>query len=225
MDTLAIKDINQPHPWLKTMLENDIWLKKMKTSLKNRKHRKKKDLKVGIHLDDEARVASELTHQATLNLLEKAIQDTQIKKGRALDAGCGDGRLVKYLFALKFEKVDMFDMDATGIAACEEMAKWSPVLDRVEQKEFKEWEWKHKYDAIFHTWSTGYLSDLELVQWLKEAKTFLNNKRRLVKDPECFIWILDNVGDGDLAYQHRGQWHRPLKLFESIFKKAEVKIF
>ena len=86
-----------------------------------------------------------------------------MKKGRALDAGCGDGRLVKYLFALKFEKVDMFDMDEDAIAACKKMAKVSPVLDRVEQKEFKEWKWEHKYDAIFHTWSTGYLKDEDLV--------------------------------------------------------------
>ena len=108
--------------------------------------------------------------------------------------------MVKYLFALKFTKVDMFDINETGIAACEEMAKWNDVLDRVEQKSFNTWQWKHKYDAIFHTWSTGYLTDQELVQWLKAAQTFLNNRRILVKDPECFIWILDNIADGGEPY-------------------------
>ena len=84
------------------------------------------------------------------------------------------------------------------------MAEWSPVLDRVEQTDFKEWKWKLKYDAIMHTWSTGYLNDQDLVQWLKAAKGYLNNPRRKDRDPECFIWILDNIGDGFLAYSYQG---------------------
>ena len=46
-----------------------------------------------------------------MKLLSEEIKKIQIKKGRALDAGCGDGRLVKYLLALTFEKVDMFDIN------------------------------------------------------------------------------------------------------------------
>ena len=73
-------------------------------------------------------------------ILDK-IEDIQIKKGYVLDAGCGDGRFVKYLFALKFEKLDMFDIDEQAIAECKKMAKVNPVLDRVEVKSFNEWNW------------------------------------------------------------------------------------
>lgn len=93
-----------------------------------------------------------------------------------MDAGCGDGRLVKYLFALKFDKVDMFDPDAKGVAECKKLAEVNPVIGRVEKKTFRSWVWNEKYDAIFHTWSTGYLSDSDLVVWLKKAKGHLNNK-------------------------------------------------
>ena len=133
--------------------------------------------------------------------------------------------MVKYLFALKFDKVDMFDINTQGIDACKELAKVNPVLGRVEQKSFQEWKWEYKYDAIFSIWSIGYISAQEIVQWLKRAKAQLNNPRIMKEDPKCFIWILDNFGEKEEPYKKGEQWHRPPKVLEALFEKAGLKIF
>ena len=56
------------------MLFDNIWVKKMVKFLKNRQRLTKKDLKVGIHLDDEEREATELTHLVTLKFLSENIE-------------------------------------------------------------------------------------------------------------------------------------------------------
>ena len=73
---------------------------------------------------------------ATVKLLKEELEKTQTNKGRALDAGCGDGRLVKYLFALKFSRVDMFDPSEKAIAECQKLKDVNPVIDIVEKRSF-----------------------------------------------------------------------------------------
>ena len=76
------------------------------------------------------------THENTIKLLKRVLKDFQTQRGRALDAGCGDGRLAKYLLALEFDEVDMFDPSPKGVAAGELLAEVNLVIKRVEQKEF-----------------------------------------------------------------------------------------
>ena len=80
--------------------------------LNNQRDRKNSAVKAGVHLNDEGKMATELTHEPTVGWLKKALQAYLKMKGRALDAGCGDARLVKHVFALIFKKIDMFDPDA-----------------------------------------------------------------------------------------------------------------
>ena len=77
-----------------------------------------------------------LTHKPTVSLLRETIDKLQKQRGRALDAGCGDGRLVKYLFALKFSRVDMFDPSEKAIAECHKLKDVNPVIYRVEKRSF-----------------------------------------------------------------------------------------
>lgn len=136
MDTLRIEDIRFPPEVIANMIRDEIWYGKLIKHLNNRRSRRPKHLDVGIHLNAEQKKATVLTHKKTMELLKQALEDFQQEKGRALDAGCGDGRLTKYLLAKEFDEVDMFDPSVEGVAACQLMADVNPVIERVEQKTF-----------------------------------------------------------------------------------------
>ena len=165
------------------MIKDPKWRKKMIKHLNHRRERHRKGIEVGKHLSEGEKKATELTHPKTISLLKEVLNDIQQKRGRALDAGCGDGRLAKYLLALEFDKVDMFDPCPKGVAIAQELAEVNPVIDRVDQETFQSYVFNHKYDAIFMTWSAGYVDDNELVRWLKRAKLNLNNKRNARSSP------------------------------------------
>ena len=44
--------------------------------------------------------------------------------------------MAKYLLALEFDKVDMFDPDEEGVAEGQKMADVNPVIERVEKESF-----------------------------------------------------------------------------------------
>ena len=71
----------------------------------------------------------------------------------------------------------------------------NPVFKRVERETFESWKWQDSYDAIFMTWSAGYIDDNELVKWLKEAKDHLNIKKKRNSGQESFIYLFDNITD------------------------------
>ena len=96
--------------------------------LNNRRSRHPKLFDVGIHLNAEHKKATMLTHKKTVELLKQALDDFQQKKDSALDAGCGDGRLTKYLLALEFDEVDMFDPSPEGVAAGQLMKEVNSVI-------------------------------------------------------------------------------------------------
>ena len=93
------------------MLDDPTWHTKMLRFLRNQRYRRKKNLQVGIHLSKTDREGTEKTHMNTVKFLKEELAKIQTNRGRALDAGCGDGRLVKHVFALIFTEVDMFDPD------------------------------------------------------------------------------------------------------------------
>ena len=118
----------------------------------------------------------------------------------------------------------MFDNNSKAIAAATELKEWNPVIQRVEVQRFETWQWKESYDAIFLTWSAGYLKDRELVTWLKDAKLRLNNKKNAGSDSDCFIYLLDNVTDRKKAFKDNGQWNRPSAVLTEIIKKSNLKV-
>lgn len=136
MDTLRIEDIRLPPDVIANMIKDEIWYKKLIKHLNNRRSRHPKLLDIGIHLNPDHRMATVKTHNKTVELLKQALDDFQEIKGRALDAGCGDGRLTKYLLALEFDEVDMFDPSPDGVAVGQLMANVNSVIDRVEKKTF-----------------------------------------------------------------------------------------
>ena len=133
--------------------------------------------------------------------------------------------MVKHLFALLFEKVDMFDNNSKAIAAGAEMKQWNPVIQRIEVERFETWQWRDSYDAIFLTWSAGYINDESLSRWLKTASKYLNNSKRKGSKPSSFIYWLDNIAPEREAEKENGQWLRPIKTMKSVIHSAGLKIY
>ena len=102
-------------------------------------------------------------------------------KGRALDVSCGDGRVTRELLLRYFDKIDMFDQCKEGIEKCKALKRDNPEkIDRVDIYQMQTFKWKERYDRVFLTWCTGYLTNDELINFLKKAKSYLNtgNKRK-----------------------------------------------
>ena len=73
MDTRRIEDIVLPPMDIREMLLDPIWKEKMKNYFKKRRFRNKKELNVGVHLNDDHKTATILTHKNTIKLLKKTI--------------------------------------------------------------------------------------------------------------------------------------------------------
>ena len=111
-----------------------------------------------------------------------------LKTDRALEVACGAGQLSRRILVPKFEKVDLFDQATDAI---EEVKLWSREtenigrLDLVRMQDFKFME---TYTLIALNWSIGYLSDEELVTFLKKCKAGLGEN----KYPNGCLIVLDN---------------------------------
>lgn len=89
--------------------------------------------------------------------------------------------------------------------------------------------WQKQYVGIFMRWCSGYLTDLELVAFLKRASQFLNGtsvKTTRKQGPASFIFVLDNVlEEGEKPFKLLGQRLRHRKTFEELFKQAKLLVY
>ena len=69
MDTRRIEDIVLPPKEIREMIMDPIWKDKMKNYFKMRRFRHTKKLNVGVHLNDDHKTATILTHKDTIKLL------------------------------------------------------------------------------------------------------------------------------------------------------------
>ena len=94
------------------MAKDSIWTPKMKTYFNNSSQRKPagKDKHVRVYLDNEQKQHTVLCHKKTVALMLDQLRGMpDLKHARALDAGCGDGRITKSALVQVFEEVDLFD--------------------------------------------------------------------------------------------------------------------
>ena len=71
----------------------------------------------------------EKCHYGRLQLMKGIMQQVaDLKKDRALEVACGDGRLSKDLLSQMFTRVDLFDQDPTAIDI---VKAWSRGVDAV----------------------------------------------------------------------------------------------
>ena len=88
--------------------------------------------------------------------------------------------------------------------------------------------WKEKYTGVYVRWCIGYLSDLELVQFLENAALRLDRSTRSRTrgaTPTSLIFVIDQVappsttlGPFDLQIT-RNEHH-----IEKLFKRAKLKV-
>ena len=121
-----------------------------------------------------------ICHPQSLNVLEGLIKNfPNLDRARALEAGCGDGRLSKDLLQKWFEKIDMFDQCPEAIRIVKAQKEEAKYIGDVEQASFQKYVCKRHYSAIFMRWVTGYLDDKELVSFLKYLKFYLKEWKPL----------------------------------------------
>ena len=161
-----------------------------------------------------------------------AILKEQLKKlnghadTRAIDIAGGDGSLAKELLVAKYKTVDLFDRCPTAVKKAKLALRNHPRIGHNSMSTMEEFDWPEDYNAIFMVWVSGYLSNIDLVEFLKRAKTRLKTaagpSRRKSK-PGSFIILFDNVlAEGKKREPEKGQQFRTETRFEKIFKEASL---
>lgn len=161
------------------------------------KHPFMKPVKVQKFADNEEQDSMEQCHLVSYILLEQFLDELQqLDKGRALEVAAGDGRTTKDLLRHRFEKVDCFDRCPVAVKKLEALRAKYPKIDLVDQATMQGYVWQRQYTGIFLRWCSGYLTDLELVAFLKTAANQLQPsavKTTRHHSPGAFIFVFDNV--------------------------------
>ena len=128
-----------------------------------------------------------------MNELIKSMPD--LKHDRALDVACGGGFLTYLALMPNFDVVDLFDQAPDAI---EEVKEWSGKksnIDRVDVARMQDYKFEATYSLIALNWCTGYLSNEELVLFLKKCKAALGGNEW----PSGCLVVLDNVPDAKIC--------------------------
>uniref|UniRef100_A0A0N5AHC2 Alpha N-terminal protein methyltransferase 1 n=1 Tax=Syphacia muris TaxID=451379 RepID=A0A0N5AHC2_9BILA len=139
---------------------------------------------------------------------------------RAIDCGCGIGRVTKYLLLPQFKSVDMVDIIDSFI---ESSSSYIGEEDkRVRQKficglqDFEPQE--NYYDMIWIQWVTGHLTDEDLVSFLKRCQNGL-------REGGCIV-LKENVTSSD-TYDfdtEDNSWTRPRNRILELVKEAGLTL-
>ena len=85
-----------------------------------------------------------------------------------------------------------------------------------------------KYNGIYMVWCVGYLTDQELVNFLRTAKSrLITDDEHFTRrsEPKSFIFVLDNLpGEDEAAEVIKGQRLRTKRQLEILFSLAGLII-
>ena len=168
-------------------------------------------------------------HQAAVLAMEQFIDGLpMVRYERALEVGCGDGRVTRDQLLGRFKMVDLFDPCSEAIRKVrEDMAmKWQVM--NIGKATMETHEWNSDYSLIVMRWCIGYPEEEDLVAFLREAKQHLvKYGRRTTRNsvPRSFILVLDNVlKEGHSAFENEGQMLRDQWSIEKLFRRADLTI-
>mmetsp|Transcript_1053 Transcript_1053/g.1640 ORF Transcript_1053/g.1640 Transcript_1053/m.1640 type:complete len:224 (+) Transcript_1053:55-726(+) len=152
--------------------------------------------------------------KASLELLRELFPNRKNGEGRAIDVGCGIGRVTKEVLSKIFKTVDMLE-------PCErhmnKVKKWKERNGEIYQCSLQEFEYNHKYDIIWMQWVVLYLTDNDFVNVLRKAKQHLNE--------EGYIVLKVNIAKKDhYIDESDNSIIRSQQYFKNLFDMAGVKV-
>jgi protein N-terminal methyltransferase len=131
------------------------------------------------------------THMPDINGSEKLIARIKDLRnpptfGRAIDCGCGIGRITKDLLCRYFSKIDLLDPCEKYIDMCKDYVDQPEIVEHTFCKGLQQFKFEQgKYDVIWVQWCLLYMTDYDIVNFLKRAKRNLN--------PNGIIVVKENV--------------------------------
>ncbi|KAL3108633.1 hypothetical protein niasHT_015555 [Heterodera trifolii] len=147
---------------------------------------------------------------------------------RALDCGCGIGRVTKHLLLPAFRSVDMVDFSDHLITQSHIFVPSSsnPTENNSVGQRFVESlhtfapaEKGGDYDMIWIQWVTGQLEDNHLVDFLRRCK------ESVLRRDGCIV-VKDNVAKGTEKEfdEVDNSWARPREMLHKLFERADCRI-
>jgi protein N-terminal methyltransferase len=139
---------------------------------------------------------------------------------RAVDCGCGIGRISKRLLLPLFDTVDMVDVNQAFLDAAPEFL--GPESSRVERYICTSLHQftpdPQRYNVIWCQWVLGHLTDDDLVAF------FCRCRQGLVENG--VIFVKENISSLEQSEfdEQDSSWTRPRSLWLEIMKKAGLKL-
>ena len=137
-------------------------------------------------------------HPAAVALMKAFLQEIpNLPLGRALDVAAGFGRVTEDFLLYRYKEIDVFDpLPDTYNALCE-LRKEHGQIKWVDKETMQNYNWREEYDGVYLNWCAGYLSNGELVQFLRRAKDSLRKpaERRTRRAASGYIFVFDSVLD------------------------------
>ncbi|KAK2714864.1 hypothetical protein QYM36_009158 [Artemia franciscana] len=138
---------------------------------------------------------------------------------KAIDCGAGIGRITKHFLTKLFASVDMVEQCSKLTAQAEILLKGNQKVGRIFNKGLQDFEpEKELYDLIWIQWVLIYLTDEDLVSFLKRCKKALK--------PRGIIVVKENVTSSpDPEPDHEdSSVTRPEETLEDLFSRASLRI-
>ena len=107
--------------------------------------------------------AEEIEDMAAVNpvimpYLRIILQDlVNMKKGKVLEVGCGEGHATKEVLHDLFFQIDLFDKCPLAIEKIKALRKDYPKIYRIEQNTMENFKWNSEWDCILFKYVVGYL--------------------------------------------------------------------
>ena len=113
-------------------------------------------------------------HMERVNtMIEIIFKVPELKKDKVLEVACEDGRLSRDLFVSWFLEIHLFDQCPEGLKKVRDWSRDIKSVKSIVESSMENYPFLQYYDLITLNWCIGYLSDSELVVFLKKCKDWL----------------------------------------------------